>query len=197
MGYSIYSTDNNVKLRRPELVNDVYLAALKWFREDAECDEDVSCLGDIASYFGCAVSYDPRECFVNISYESEKYDDGALGFINAIAPYVEEGSYIEFIGEQGDNWRWEVRDGQAYEVEPVKLWEQGIIQVSSLEDAKVKVKKVYMDGDVVLGELFAAIRIVGLTIEETLELVDYLRLEIDGVQSSCSSEQLNYDELQI
>jgi len=52
---------------------------------------------------------DPAE-FDAITFNGEKLGDDAILF-NAIAPYVEKGSYIEMQGEDGSRWRW-VFDGK-------------------------------------------------------------------------------------
>lgn len=36
-------------------------------------------------------------------------------FMNALAPYVESGSYIEWVGEDHNLWRWEFNDGKMFE----------------------------------------------------------------------------------
>ena len=46
----------------------------------------------------------------NIYFEGEKLGDDEILF-DAIAPFVEAGSYVEMDGENGDMWRWEF-DGE-------------------------------------------------------------------------------------
>jgi hypothetical protein len=46
----------------------------------------------------------------DITFEGEKLGDDAVLF-DAIAPFVEPGSYIEMLGEDGSLWRW-VFDGK-------------------------------------------------------------------------------------
>jgi hypothetical protein len=40
----------------------------------------------------------------------------------AIAPYVEENSYIEMVGEDGDRWRWVFKNGKCEEKYPEVIW---------------------------------------------------------------------------
>jgi hypothetical protein len=47
---------------------------------------------------------------VNIQFEGEKLGDDEILF-EAIAPFVEKGSYIEMRGEDGTHWRW-IFDGE-------------------------------------------------------------------------------------
>lgn len=181
MGYSIYSTVNSVRIPQ-QYAQKAFEASLHWFR-DENYTEEAACLDDIAMFFGCRATYNPMQCAIDIAYEGEKYDESALDFLESIAQYVEDGSYIEFVGEQGDNWRWVIRDGHAEEITLAKIWDDAVVSVDSFEDAKSKLTKLYMNGDVVLDELFATVKVVGLTIEEIIELAECLRNEIDGDDS--------------
>ena len=51
------------------------------------------------------VQYDKDNQIEDIWWEGEKLGDDCQLF-DAIAPYVEEGSYIEMMGEDGSIWRW-------------------------------------------------------------------------------------------
>lgn len=193
MGYSIYSTENSVKIPQ-ERAQKAFEASLRWFR-DEDYTEEVACLDDIATFFGCRATYDPVQLAIDVAYESEKYDESALDFLESIAQYVEDGSYIEFVGEQGDNWRWVIKDGHAEEISSVEIWDDTAVSVDSFEDAKTKLTKMYMSGDVVLGELFATVKVVGLTIEEIIELAECLRKEIDGDNSANGANSISYNEI--
>lgn len=48
---------------------------------------------------------------------------GDFNIFLAIAPVVENGSYIEMRGEEGDLWRWVVNDGVCKEITPTIIWE--------------------------------------------------------------------------
>jgi len=39
-----------------------------------------------------------------------------------IAPYVEDGSYIEMSGEDGAMWRWVFKHGECHEISAVITW---------------------------------------------------------------------------
>jgi hypothetical protein len=56
-----------------------------------------------------------------VEYELEKMHDFA-GFCDAIAPYVESGSFLEFKGEDAAVWRYVFCDGTWKEVRPVITW---------------------------------------------------------------------------
>lgn len=58
----------------------------------------------------------------SIYFEGEKYGDDDLIF-NAIAPYVEDGSYIQINGEDGAIWRWVFENGKCFERQATLIFE--------------------------------------------------------------------------
>jgi len=50
-----------------------------------------------------------------VYFTGEKYGDDPILF-KAIAPFVEDGSYIEMQGENGEIWRWVFNNGKFKEV---------------------------------------------------------------------------------
>ena len=76
--------------------------ALKMWRWDAEFDKD----GNIEG----------------IRFSGEKYGGDEVIMLNAIAPYVETGSYIEMQGEQGEIWRWVFDKDSCKEVNATIVW---------------------------------------------------------------------------
>ena len=73
----------------------------------------------------------------NYGYTAELDDDGNIiclyfngdkiahdedTMFQAIAPYVEDGSFIEMAGENGDRWRWVFKDGRCEEFRPKVTW---------------------------------------------------------------------------
>ena len=57
---------------------------------------------------------------VDISYEENKIGQESLMF-TAIAPYVEEGSFLHMNGEDGSQWRWYFEDGNMVEQTAAKI----------------------------------------------------------------------------
>ena len=55
-------------------------------------------------------------------FTGEKYGSDDTIF-NVLAPFVEEGAYIEMQGEEGELWRWKFTDGQCKEITPKITWE--------------------------------------------------------------------------
>jgi len=47
----------------------------------------------------------------DVEFIGEKYGDEEI-FFNALAPYVESGSYLYFKGEDGDTWKWLFENGK-------------------------------------------------------------------------------------
>lgn len=70
---------------------DTLEEALKAWRWGTETDDDGNTIG--------------------ISFQGQKLGDDALLF-EAIAPYVEDGSYIDMQGEDGSIWRWIFENGK-------------------------------------------------------------------------------------
>lgn len=66
---------------------------------------------------------DPNPDIVSIQFEAEKIGDEAILF-EAIAPFVEPGSFIEMLGEDGDRWRWMFDGKTCREVHAKVTWEE-------------------------------------------------------------------------
>ena len=50
----------------------------------------------------------------SFDFYGEKLGDDEI-FLSALAPYVEDGSYLEFEGEDGYSWRWSFKNGKLVE----------------------------------------------------------------------------------
>ena len=59
-----------------------------------------------------------------IQFRGEKYGCDEIVMLSVIAPYVENGSYIEMQGEDGELWRWVFNDGQCREVNSRIVWDE-------------------------------------------------------------------------
>lgn len=59
-----------------------------------------------------------------IEFCGEKYGDDEILF-KAIAPYVDSGSFIEFKGEDGAQWRWVFKDNKVKKVRAKVSWDEG------------------------------------------------------------------------
>jgi len=56
-----------------------------------------------------------------IYFNGEKLGDDEM-ILNAIAPAVSDGSYIEMLGEDGSLWRWVFNNGKCKEICPKINW---------------------------------------------------------------------------
>ena len=61
---------------------------------------------DAAEAFRWDMWIDDAGDIYGIIFNGEKYTGDELTFLNAIAPYVRAGSYIEMQGEEGERWKW-------------------------------------------------------------------------------------------
>ena len=57
-----------------------------------------------------------------IDFVGEKRGWGEDELFELLAPFVEEDSYIEMRGEDGDAWRWVFKRGKVFTVEPTVTW---------------------------------------------------------------------------
>lgn len=51
----------------------------------------------------------------NVEFTGEKYGDEDI-FFKALAPYVEDNSYLSFEGEDGATWKWKFNNGEVEQV---------------------------------------------------------------------------------
>jgi len=58
-----------------------------------------------------------------IVFEREKLGDESQIF-DALAPWLEDESYIELVGEDSTRWRWVFNNGQMKEIEATISWEE-------------------------------------------------------------------------
>jgi len=67
------------------------------------------------------VELDKEENINEIQFEGEKLGDDLVLF-KALAPYVEDDSFIEMHGEDGNTWRWSFCNGKCEERYPTTDW---------------------------------------------------------------------------
>lgn len=66
-------------------------------------------------------STNPEEEIVNLEFDGEKIGNEEVLF-DTIAPFVESGSWIEMLGEDGCRWRWLFHKGELHEIYPEIVW---------------------------------------------------------------------------
>jgi hypothetical protein len=72
--------------------------------------------------WGWEPSVDAEGNITGINFAREKSGQENLLF-DAIAPFVQDGSYIEMSGEDDVMWRWVFKGGECHEVTPTITWE--------------------------------------------------------------------------
>ena len=91
-----------------------------WVRKN-ELD-DIKNLDELFECFRWEIEYTNTD--INyIYFVGEKLGDDIDFFLNVIAQYVKDGSYIEMLGEDGDRWRYLFKDGKMIEKMAKTLWE--------------------------------------------------------------------------
>ena len=56
-------------------------------------------------------------------WQRDKYrEEWFMPLLESIAPFVDEGSFLEFSGEEADLWRFVFKDGKVYEISPEITW---------------------------------------------------------------------------
>lgn len=138
MGYNAEQTGQSVLIRRENL--EALHAALKalwkrtdlmgggdsdgrrWFSWCNDCDPERDSLPELLEGMGWKPTLSPDGDIVALTFQWEKLGDEKHLFA-AMAPFVETGSWIEMLGQEGYRWRWTF-DGQCVrEVGATVTWE--------------------------------------------------------------------------
>lgn len=95
-----------------------------WFSwMPADYDKTVSSVKDVFDLLGfdSEIIEGPDHPFVRIrGYDSKRGQEEL--FVAETAPFVEEGSYMEWSGEEGETWRWDAVDGRMTERDGQTVW---------------------------------------------------------------------------
>ena len=94
----------------------------KWFSwMDANYPETCKTMQDVLTEVGFDMVFSPRDNdLISVHYDNKTGQEEL--FLEALAPFVREGSYIEWNGEDGAKWRNEFRDGKMYTKSGVTVW---------------------------------------------------------------------------
>lgn len=68
------------------------------------------------------ILYNDNGDVYDVDWISEKLGDHDV-ILDVIAPYIEDGSYLQMYGEDGDTWRWVIKDNKCYWKTPKIIWE--------------------------------------------------------------------------
>lgn len=99
---------------KKEKISDILLEF-----EEYEYDD----LSEIFEYQGFTIELDDDGNIDDISIEDECYLRNQMNFFLRIAPYVENNSFIQFVGEDGEHFRWWFKNGNIKEIHPTYVWE--------------------------------------------------------------------------
>ena len=129
MGYyveiseSTFSFDKNKSDKIIETIKEFtksYKKRLQWIKKD-EVLKSTTIL-EIFSNFRLELEYEEITDTYEIDYMSgEKLGNYELDFYKVIAPYVNDG-YIQYCGEDREQWRYVFKNGECEEVYPTTCW---------------------------------------------------------------------------
>jgi len=72
--------------------------------------------------YGYLAELDDEGEIIELYFNGDKLACDEDIMFQAIAPYVEDGSFIEMVGEDGDCWRWIFKDAKCKEVRAEVTW---------------------------------------------------------------------------
>ena len=120
MGYYAYSASAEFFIK----IEDVQ-AALDALNKISSIGANFSDFEEAMADYNFIVEADAEGNYDSICFPDEKWRDADV-LLEAIAPYVKNGSFIEMIGEDGMMWRWLFRDGSCVEQYVKEIIYEGI-----------------------------------------------------------------------
>lgn len=82
----------------------------KWFSwMEANYPETIATFHQMLLELGFEPEYDGNENLISVAYDNKTGQEEI--FFHAIAPWVADGSYIQWRGEDGGQWRWHFMNG--------------------------------------------------------------------------------------
>lgn len=100
MGYYAHSNGGNVLILKQYQDAILREASRKWPEEERFTE-----IGELFRRFGLSIDFDNDGNIGDMFYEFEKYySEDIEALFGVISPYVQEGSYITFIGEDEYTW---------------------------------------------------------------------------------------------
>lgn len=82
---------------------------------------NIDSITDIFKEFGFIINI-TENGITNITTE-ECYLRDQYDFFEAIVPYIKDDSYIELLGEDGQRFRWWIKNNKLNEIYPKMIWE--------------------------------------------------------------------------
>lgn len=128
MGYSANLTETDFVIKYENIVQAFNAAKMFLMNYDKDINyvekEDIESaqnIEDLFEVFGFEIEINLFADLSNIDFVWEKLGEEII-LLNLIAPYVEEGSYLQWNGEDGSTWRHVFKDGKVEVVEPKIEW---------------------------------------------------------------------------
>jgi hypothetical protein len=134
MGYYMNQTDSKFSIKKKNL-NKVVKAIQELRGKESIIDSsgrnfswvdhdfyEKTNISDILNCWRWEVAFDKGGNVNDITFQGEKFGDDKVLF-NSIASYVQDGSYIEIVGEDNQMWRWVFQDGKCFEKYPEIKWD--------------------------------------------------------------------------
>ncbi len=121
MGYCMYLMDHSIHIKKEDF-NSALEAVKKAFPKNTDI-QAMTTLEEAMFEFDYDPEYSETGDICGFSFDGEKLRDDEL-FWSTLAPYMEDGDYVEMAGEDFCHWRWTFRNGICKVIEPKLIWEE-------------------------------------------------------------------------
>ena len=120
MGYNMYLMDYSVHIKKEDFA-DALNAVKAAFPHDKDVQNSIE-LEEVMYEFYYYPEHDNQGNICDICFDGEKLQDDDI-FWSALAPYMEDGDFIEMEGDDFNRWRWVFKDGVCREIQSTITWE--------------------------------------------------------------------------
>lgn len=120
MGYNMYLMDYSLHIEKNN-----FTPALDAVKAAFPKNEEIqlfTALEDVMVEFCYVPDYNENGDICGFDFDGEKLQDDDI-FWSALAPYMEDGDFIEMEGDDFNRWRWSFRNGTCHEIKPTLIWE--------------------------------------------------------------------------
>ena len=124
MGYRIYMREVDLRIRKENF--DAALSAVKT-AFSSSWTEHLDTFEEAMSDFGYVPEYDEDGNIDGFEFIGEKLRNDRE-FWDTVAPFVEEGCYLEIEGDDLEIWRWKFRNGKVIVQYPMFLWDDDEVE---------------------------------------------------------------------
>ena len=141
--------------------------------------------------YGC--KFDKDGNIQNVFFNGEKMGDDDTIF-KTIAPFVQDGSFLEFKGEDNNHWRWVFKKGQMMEINPRTVWEEVEEDDEKNEELIEEERRDAIKSDILKNKCNSKRNeiVYSLTVEDVIDcLVENLEDEETGKSLKISADDVN------